>query len=439
MLFLKVRMGELRVNIESMAFKGFGVARVHGKVIFIPYCVTGDEIWVEIVEEKKNYSMGKLKKIIKPSPWRVDPKCPYFGRCGGCQWQHIDASIQGELKKEILKEVLKRLGGLKEMPCIGLVPSPQPYGYRVRVQLKAKGESIGYYQERSHRLVDINHCPIAHPLINQILPSLRAVPLFFARMDEIEMNVSPEEGKGVLIIHTPSFQQGMENFMNEFLQDHPVLKGIAVKKKEGFTFFGEPPLYFTVPLNRSGEKRYLTFRTSPESFFQVNLEQNQRLIRTVIEFGDVKKDEKVLDLYAGVGNFTLPLATKAKEVLGIEGNSMAVEDAQFNAEENGIKQCRFILGRVEEVLKHWRSERYDLIVLDPPRTGCKAVADQMVGLKPKKIVYISCEPTVLSRDLRLFLKRGYQLQKLTLIDMFPQTYHMEVVALLKSLYSEDIQ
>jgi 23S rRNA (uracil1939-C5)-methyltransferase len=103
MLFLKIRMGELRVNIESMAFKGFGVARVHGKVIFIPYCVTGDEIWVEIAEEKKNYSMGKLKKIIKPSPWRVDPKCPYFGRCGGCQWQHIDASIQGELKKEILK------------------------------------------------------------------------------------------------------------------------------------------------------------------------------------------------------------------------------------------------------------------------------------------------------------------------------------------------
>jgi 23S rRNA (uracil1939-C5)-methyltransferase len=116
-----------------------------------------------------------------------------------------------------------------------------------------------------------------------------------------------------------------------------------------------------------------------------------------------------------------------------------VEDAQFNAEENGIKQCRFILGRVEEVLRHWRSKRYDLIVLDPPRTGCKAVADQMVGLKPKKIVYISCEPTILSRDLRLFLKRGYQLQKLTLIDMFPQTYHMEVVALLKSLYSEDIQ
>jgi 23S rRNA (uracil1939-C5)-methyltransferase len=427
-------MEEVQISIESMAFKGFGVTRANGKVIFIPYSVTGDEAWVEIVEEKKNYSIGNLKKIIKPSPWRVEPKCPCFGRCGGCHWQHIDTSIQGELKKEILKEVLKRLGGLKEMPSITLVPSPQPYGYRARVQLKTKGESIGYYQERSHRLVAITHCPIAHPLINQMLPPIRKALPFHTRMEEIEMNVSPEEGKGVLILHPLSFQQGMENIMNDFLQAHPILKGIAVKKKEGLTFVGEPHLYFTISLNRSGKKRYLKFRTSPESFFQINLEQNQRLIQTVMEFGDVKKDETVLDLYAGIGNFTLPLAIEAKEVLGIEENPMAVEDAQFNAEENEIKQCHFIPGRVEDVLKHWESERYDLIVLDPPRSGCKAVADQMVRLKPEKIVYISCEPTIFSRDLRLFLEKGYQLQKLTLIDLFPQTYHMEVVALLKSLY-----
>lgn len=427
-------MAELRINIESMAFKGLGVARVNGKVIFIPYSVTGDEAWVDIVEEKKNYSMGKLKKIIKPSPWRVDPKCPYFGRCGGCQWQHIGASIQGELKKEVLKEALKRLGGLKGIPCITVAPSPQYYGYRARVQLKVKGESIGYYQERSHKLVDIKHCPIVHPLINQMFPPIRKALPFLTRMEGIEMNVSPEEGKGVLILHPLSFQQGMENFVNEFLQAHPILKGIAVKKKEGLMFFGEPHLSFTIPLNQSGEKRDLKFRTSPESFFQVNLEQNQKLIQTVIEFSDAKKDEKVLDLYAGVGNFTLPLAIKVKDVLGIEENPMAVEDAKFNAKENGIEKCHFILGRVEDVLERWDRERYDLIVLDPPRTGCKEAVDQMVGLKPEKIIYISCEPTILSRDLRFFSERGYQLQKLTLIDMFPQTYHMEVVALLKSPY-----
>jgi len=406
------------------------VARVDGKVAFIPHSVTGDKAQVEIIKEKKNYLTGRLTRLIEPSPWRVDPSCPYFGLCGGCQWQHIDYSIHGELKKEILKEVLIRLGGSKEIPPIAVTSSHDPYAYRVRVQLKVKGNTIGYYQEKSNHIVEIDHCPISHPLVNEIILFLQKEMSSFPPLKEIDINVSPEEGKGVLILHPLSFRQGFKNSLKAFLRDHPMIRGLSIVRRGGSQLMGDPFLNISIPLNRPRLGKMIRLRASAESFFQVNLKQNQTLIETVLNFSDVKENERVLDLYAGIGNLTLPLAIEAKEIFGIEENRMAIEDARFNAEENGISNCDFIPGRVEDILKRWNKGRPDLVVLDPPRTGCKAIADQIAGLKPEKIVYVSCEPTHLSRDIRLFSKNGYHLQKLGLIDMFPQTYHMEVVGLL---------
>ncbi len=433
MLFLTT-MEKIRARIESVAFKGYGVARIHGKVVFVPYAATGDEAWIAMMEEKRKYSMGRLIQIIESSPWRVNPPCPYFGTCGGCQWQHIDYLIQGKLKKEILGEILKRLGRLKEIPSITLAPSPKPYDYRVRVQLKVKGEAMGYYQERSHKIVEIDHCPISHRLVNQIIQKLREELAAFSGMEEIEINVSPEEGRGVLLFRPHSYDHRIDYFIKEFLESQPILHGIAIARMDGLALFGDPTLNFTVPLGEEGEKRNLKFRISPESFFQVNLEQNQTLIQTLLQFSEVTKEDRVLDLYAGVGNLTLPLALEAKEVLGIEENRAAIEDARFNAERNRITNCHFIQARVEEVFMGWKRETPDLIVLDPPRTGCKTILDQVVRLKPKKIIYVSCEPTTFSRDLHLFSEKGYSLQRLRLIDMFPQTYHMEVVGLLQQSY-----
>jgi 23S rRNA (uracil1939-C5)-methyltransferase len=218
--------------------------------------------------------------------------------------------------------------------------------------------------------------------------------------------------------------------MKEFLQGQPILRGIAIARRNGLNFFGDPALNLTIPLRQEREKRDLKFRISPGSFSQVNLEQNQTLIQTVLQFSEVNGEDRVLDLYAGAGNLTLPLAMGAKEVLGIEENEMAVEDARFNAERNGIRNCNFIQGRVEDVFMSWKRERPDLVVVDPPRAGCKAILDHVVKLKPKRIIYASCEPTTFSRDLHLFSEKKYSLQKVALIDMFPQTYHMEVVGLL---------
>lgn len=424
-------MGKVLVQIESVAFRGYGVARIKGKVVFIPYTVTGDQAWVEVFEEKKNYSMGRLIQMIKPSALRVDPPCPFFGKCGGCQWQHIDYLIQCKLKKEILEGILNRLGGLKETPSIRVIPSPQSFGYRIRTQLKAKGKALGYFEERSHQIVGVQECQIVHPLINQMISFIRKMFLPFSRMEEIEINVSPEEGNGVLIFHSLSLERKTEKVLGDLLQNHTLFKGIVIAKKERLNLFGDPTLNFTIPLSQAREKRNLKFRISPGSFFQINLEQNQTLIQTVLQFSEVNKEDRVLDLYAGVGNLTLPLAVGAREVLGIEENKMAMEDACFNSEKNGIRNCEFIQGRVEDILRHWRREKPDIVVLDPPRTGCKAVLDQVVKLKPKKIIYVSCDPTTFSRDLHLFSEGGYFLQHLCLIDMFPQTYHMEVIGLLQ--------
>jgi 23S rRNA (uracil1939-C5)-methyltransferase len=250
-------------------------------------------------------------------------------------------------------------------------------------------------------------------------------------MQEIEINVSPEQAKGILILHPLSPHLRIRHFIREFLQTHPLLKGLAVMGKKGFTVFGDPDLRFTISLNQQGAKNSLRLRISPGSFSQVNLEQNQALIRTVLEFSDVNETERVLDLYAGVGNLTLPLATVSKQIWGIEENRTAVEDARFNAEKNGIKNCNFMHGRVEDILRDWGGERPTLMILDPPRTGCKAILDQVARLKPKRIVYVSCEPTTFSRDVRLFSEREYRLRRLALIDMFPQSYHMEVIGLLE--------
>jgi 23S rRNA (uracil1939-C5)-methyltransferase len=423
-------MRKVRVQIESVAFKGYGVTRIEGKVVFVPYTVTGDEAWIEITQEKKTYATARLNEIIKPSPGRVDPPCPYSGICGGCQWQHIDYSIQVEQKKEILVEILKRLGGMKEIPSISAVSSPKRYDYRVRVRLKVKGKAMGYYQERSHRMVDVERCPISHRLVNEIIHKLRQELNALSCMEEVEINVSPEEGRGVLLFHPHSYEEGLDSLMKEFLQSQVILRGIAITQKDGYDLIGDPTLNFTMPLSHERKKRELKLRISPGSFSQVNPEQNQRLVQTVLQFSEGNPEDRVFDFYAGAGNLTLPLAMEATEVFGIEENRAAFQDAQFNAERNGMKHCHFIHGRVEDVLLHWKREPPDLIVLDPPRTGCKTILDQVVRLKPRKIIYVSCEPTTFARDLRLFSERGYSLQRLSLIDMFPQTFHMEVVGLL---------
>jgi 23S rRNA (uracil1939-C5)-methyltransferase len=222
----------------------------------------------------------------------------------------------------------------------------------------------------------------------------------------------------------------MKDLARDLLQRHSILKGIAIIGKGGSLCLGEPLLTFSLSFDQRGETRKLTLRASPESFFQVNFGQNQALVRTVLQFGEVKADERVLDLYAGIGNLSLPLASGARWVTGVEENPAAVEDARLNSKANQIDGCDFVSGKTEEILKDWKREKPELLVLDPPRAGGKKTVGLVAGLGAKRIVYVSCDPATLSRDLALFAEAGFLLQRLCLIDLFPQTYHMEVAALL---------
>jgi len=418
-----------RINIEAMAYKGYGMGRLDGKVVFVPYTVTGDEAWIEIVEDRKNFSEGRLREILMPSPWRIKPPCPSFGDCGGCHWQHIDPSVHQALKKEILRESLQRIGWLEEIPPLFSIPTPEPYGYRTRIQLKVDHHRIGFYAERSHRIVEIDRCLIAHPLINAILQILQEERRIVDPIQEIDVNVSPDEGKGVLILHS-NRKEGKKNLpLKELVSSHPLLKGMALVNQKKSTHWGDPTLKMTTPLFEQGKEKVFHFRASPGSFYQVNPAQNLELIQAVLRLAALKGKERVLDLYAGIGNLTLPLAWEAGSAMGVEENANAVEDARFNAEANGIQNCQFLSGRVEEVLKRIEKGE-DLLVLDPPRTGCKEVVPYILKRGPKKVIYVACDPTTFARDIRLLAGGGYVLQNLCLIDMFPQTYHMEVVGLL---------
>jgi len=425
-----------RINIESMAYKGYGMGRLGGKVVFVPYTVTGDEALIEIVEDRNSYYEGRLREILMPSPWRIKPPCPFFGDCGGCHWQHIDPSVHQALKKEILRESLQRIGRLEEIPPLFSIPSPQPYGYRTRIQLKVDHHRIGFFAERSHRIVEIDRCLIAHPLINAILPLLQKERLLVDPFQEIDVNVSPDEGKGVLILHSNRRGAKKNLPLKELVSSHPLLKGMIVVSQKRWTHWGDPTLKMSTLLSEQGKEKAFHFRASPGSFYQVNPAQNLELIQTVLRLAELRGRERVLDLYAGIGNLTLPLAWKAGSAMGVEENPNAVEDARLNAEANGIQNCQFLSGRVEEVLKRMEKGE-DLIVLDPPRTGCKKVVSHLLKRGPMKLVYVACDPTTFARDIRLLAGGGYALQNLCLIDMFPQTYHMEVVGLLTKIEERD--
>lgn len=427
---------ELTLCVDSMAHGGYGVARIDRKVIFIPYVVKGDKVRIEVVKQKTAFGFGRVASIVEPSPWRIEPACPSFGLCGGCHWQHIEYARHADLKREIVVEMLKRVGGLREIPPIAVLPSESPYGYRLRIRLKAEGDRLGYYQQGSHALVDLNRCPIAHPLINETLQALRKELGGLPEPKELEIRASPDERKTVLLLHFRSLSERDLDRLKGFLRETPLVKGVALLRKRKARWLGDPRIRFALPVSYPGGERTFKFRVSPRSFFQVHLEQNQKLIETVLRFSELQTDETFLDLYAGNGNLTLPLASQGKFAIGVEENPEAVEDALFNGRENGITNCRFVHGKVERILMGGIRKRVDLVVLDPPRSGGKTVVEGIARLRPSRIVYVSCDPGTLARDLRMLHEKGYGTRRLALIDMFPQTYHMEVVALLTESSTE---
>lgn len=415
----------MQIQIEKLAFGGAGIGRVGGKVIFVKGGIPGEILKVKITKEKGRYAEAGIEEILRPSSERIPPQCPVFGWCGGCQWQHITYSSQLKYKEKILKETLERIGGLKDVEIEPIVPSPKEYSYRNRVTLSTwlqKGKQrIGYHEEKSRKRIAIEGCPISLRSIDRaifrLVQSLTSTPHYPLKTIHIASDESTAYIDFVSIRERDSKRlKPTINHLGGFAKEERIL---ILKNEEEFEF------------NLLG----LRFYSVPSVFIQANKEINELLVQTVDEWANLKGHERVLDLYCGIGNFSLYIAKNAKEVVGVDVNARAVSLADKSAGANSIANVVFDASPtelfVEEAVR--QGNKFDLIILDPPREGAKEALMRISRLSSEKIIYVSCDPPTLARDLKMLTELGYKTLRIRPFDMFPQTYHIESVALVSKV------
>lgn len=369
-----VTVGErLTVTVTDVAFGGEGVARQGDFVVFVPFTGLGESVEVEIREVKKRFARARLRRVLTPSPARVSPRCPHFGVCGGCQYQHLDYATQLAIKHAQIEALFHRIGRFETVPVDPVVPCPQPYGYRNRIMVRSQWNKpeqrlvVGFLQQEDRLVTDVESCAIAEPELNRQLADVRRNP--------------PPRG-------------GLKVSLRVF------------------------PEHWTVP---------------SDSFFQNNFHLLSGLVSTVRDRLSDGGCRFLIDAYCGVGFFSLELAGQVEAFAGIELDRPAVRAARQNAERRGCANGEFLLGSVEEtlpeVLARFQAERTALI-LDPPRRGCaRSTLEFLRDQHPAQILYVSCHPATLARDLQILTERGdYRLERVVPLDMFPQTQHVELVA-----------
>ena len=374
------------LTVEKLIYGGDGLARLDGKVIFMPFVLPGEIVRAEIEPEKNDLWRGRPLELQQTSPSRVTPQCPYFQRCGGCQYQHIDYAFQLEQKRAILREVLQRLGKIEFTGDIGVV-SAQPWQYRNRVQLHIEGRKVGYFEQGSRKLCAIDHCPISSPKLNEMIGRLNTL------------------GRPVTA--------SVELFTNETEVQVNVLDRVPRAALDALASLG-----VTTPID------YNDFRVSRNSFFQVN----RLLIDSLVEcaIGNAY-GKSALDLYAGVGLFSVKLAESFGKVTAVESSGSGFRDLLYNIMQRqlGVKAEN---RNVEDFLAAYQ-ETPDFILADPPRSGLgKHVVKDLARIRAPRLHIVSCDPATFARDLQALIGEGYRIDKLTLVDLFPQTFHLETVA-----------
>lgn len=420
----------IEVEVEKVVYGGDGLARHGGRVLLIPGAAPGDRLRVKIITEKADYARAEIAEIVAPSPDRRPAPCPYYGRCGGCQLQHLRYEAQLRAKVAMVKESLARIAGLHWTDEIRIIPSEE-FHYRLRAEVKvdATGDRVrlGYYQPSSHILCEVDRCPLLSPALNQTLSQLRCYPAeAFAGVRAIDLAQS-EEGR--VAVHPPprSFPTGTLPGGSSAESSGPVVESASVSSltptAERQELFSPRELIWRV----GGYIYGFDVRT----FFQANRFLLSELLDLVIAG---EEGERALDLFCGVGFFTLPLADRFALVLGIDSDARAIAHARRNARMNRLSRCRFEAAPVEAWLLAHLSEMVgcDLVVLDPPRTGLtRNAGEALAHMQPRRIIYVSCNPTTLARDVKRLLQHGYDIASITALDLFPQTFHVETVVRLR--------
>jgi 23S rRNA (uracil1939-C5)-methyltransferase len=425
------------IKVEKIVFGGNGLARLpDGKIVFVPYVLPEEVLQIKIKKDYGDYVEAEVEKILEVSPYRREAPCNYYGTCGGCQLQHIIYPFQIELKKEMLFDVFKRLGWKEEIPLEKVVPSSKEFHYRNRLRFHVENENfkMGFVKRKTHEVLKVEKCLLGEEILNKVLSQLYEnsswIKLSYYSK-RIKIETSSEENKATLIFWTALKPQKED------------LEGILKIKELKAIFYWmkgrRPEGPFPEDSSYGGRRVFknideIFYYIQPGVFVQANWEINCAIMETLRSWD--LSFEKVLDLHAGMGNFLFPFVLKreAKKLLGVDTDLRAIEDGLYTAEKaelNGRLDLRNMSAMEALYSAIKEGEEFDLVLLDPPRGGCKELMKPLSEVAKKYIIYISCDAPTLVRDLLLFKNFNYQLIKLCLFDMFPQTYHFEVVALLE--------
>ena len=434
------------VDILDNGIDGEGIAKIDGYTTFVKGALKGEKAKIKIVKTHKDYGFGKLLEIVKTSEDREDPICPNFNRCGGCNLQHMSYESQLELKENLVKNTLKKALG-REVKIENIIGMGIPYNYRNKAQYPVRNGKIGFYADRTHDLIENEKCYIQDETTDKL--AKRAFELLMKNNNSC---YDEESGKGnirhimtrigkntdelmLVIVTNENEVKGVDKIISILTKEYPNLVSIiqninnkntnVIMGKECITLYGEDYIV--------DELGGYNFKISPLSFYQVNPTQTEVLYNIAKDFAELTKEDTVFDLYCGIGTISIFVADSVKKVYGVEIVEEAIEDAKINARINEISNTKFYAGAAEKLIPEMykKGTTADVVFVDPPRKGCDEVLlNTIVEMEPKKLVYISCNPATLGRDLKYLTENGFEIKKVQPVDMFPQTGHVETVALL---------
>ena len=442
----------LTLEITGYTAEGMGVARWEGRVVFIPGTILGERWEVQLLKVKTNVAWGRAVRLLVPSPERVELDCPLAGRCGGCQYRHMTYEEELRAKRQRVQDALSRVGGVSlELPQV--LGAENPLRYRNKVQFpvaqEKRGLAVGYYRARSHDVLDVDDCLLQPEAVTTLRRAFKGwmeryrVPAYdegtcqglirhlYVRTNQAGEALCCVVANGTRLPHAPELVQSLR-------QAVPTLAGLVLNSNTKDTNVILGPNYRTIWGRDFLEERLcgMTFRLSVPSFFQINRAQTERLYAQALEFAGLTCQETVLDLYCGIGTISLALAQRAGQVIGAEIVPEAVQDAQANAARNQVDNARFLCGDAGEAAFQLAAEgvRPQVICVDPPRKGlAPEVPEILASMAPERIVYVSCDPATLARDVKRFGELGYPAVKARAVDLFPRTAHVETVVLLSKL------
>jgi 23S rRNA (uracil1939-C5)-methyltransferase len=448
----------VEVTITDLSDRGDGVGRSGQRVVFVPDTVTGDRVLVRLLHVKPQYAHGKVQELLQPSEHRLRPACIVADKCGGCQWQPVNYAYQQEAKRQLIQQALERIGKFAKPLIYPMLPRTEPLGYRNKatypLSLSATQQvQAGYYRKGTHQVVNLNQCPIQDPRLNPLLTdvkqdlqrgveqqgwSIYQEETHQGLLRHLSFRIGRRTGEMLLTLVTTAWHlPGIQDQAQQWLQQYPQLVGVCLNRNgdRTNTIFGSDTRCLAGRPFLQEQFAGLTLEIRSTTFFQVYTEQAEALLEKIQDELQLQGTEWIVDAYCGIGTLTLPLAKQCELVVGIEVQQEAIEQAQQNATLNNIHNVEFQVGKVEQVLPAL-AQKYgkkpDVVILDPPRKGCdRLVLETLRAWQPSRIVYVSCNPATLARDLKLLCEHDlYELNAVQPADFFPQTSHVECAAFL---------